>query len=128
MDASHFFSAHEQHPAVFSSEYACPNLKGKSEEYLIKGIRAFIVSLLHWVAEQGGMVGHIKALVENGGVHFLSSTGAEIRETVVSAPVQSRSETAFYVTAIIFKVSEEKLAAFCGNALSTLAGAVKKPV
>lgn len=61
--------------------------------------------LADWVEEQGGITGHIKALVDVIGPGFmLSTTGGE-----VESKKMSRSNIHVTIVAIVFKVDEKEI-------------------
>lgn len=68
-------------------------------------VQSTISDLARWAAEQGGLVGHIKASLQTpAGSCFFSCTGEEVHVREASTP-----GTALEFTAIVFFVEEEPL-------------------
>lgn len=85
-------------------------------EAIKKKITNALKMLSAWVEEQGGIPGHIKAVIEESGPgYMLSTTGGEVENKEIS-----RSNVHISLVAIVFNVEEEKLECRVASLVDTI--------
>lgn len=113
----------EQHenqiPSVFSKMFLLKKSVPFDQE-TIGPLKSWIEQIRDWSLIHGGVVGHIKVLIEGREMLWLSSTGREVdmKISVVSSP--GMQENNLYLTAIVLFVPDQEFCAYCKSTLEHL--------
>ena len=99
--------SHDASPVIFSDTYHYPYPQTLDEEYLASRLEQLILDLVEWVKSRGGLVGHVKILVEGKKMCFLSSTGGCVYTRSQEYTPKDYSMLVIYVTAIGINVPQE---------------------